>query len=159
MKSKMLLEIAQTYMYHDQSSTAKFVPGLWRPAAALSLCWQHQRPRRHHRLSGQVKTELCSQSWTATCTCTCTMYFKHVWTVQQAYCRATLGWQDVKSLRSKLDFVEEVYQKLTWLPLFSPLSGIRIICEPAVIEWLRLSSLGFVWDSCWHFVAARITYM
>ena len=157
MKSKMLLKIAQTYMYHDQSSTAKFVPGFMATCCCAKPLLAAPKVQKASPTVGTRKTELSSRSWTATCTCICTVYFKHVWTVQQ------LGWQDVRSLRSKLDFVEEVYQKLTWLPLFSPLSGIhvhvRIICEPAVIEWLRLSSLDFVWDTCWHFVAAKITYM
>ena len=113
---------------------------LWQPAATLSLCWQCQRPRRHHQSSGQVKTELASRLWTAIST----QLPMLLWTAQQGYYRTTLGWQDIKSLCSKLDFVEKVYQKLASV---FPVERY-IIRDPEATEQLKH----------WHFIAARITW-
>ena len=35
---------------------------LWQRTATVSLCWQLQRPRRHHRSSRQVKNERTRES-------------------------------------------------------------------------------------------------
>ena len=111
---------------------------LWRPAVMLSPSWQCQRSRRHHRPSGKVKTELSSQSWTLFQT------NRH----PIMYCSTGLlsGYAGVtrcQSLRSKLDFVEKVYKKLTWSPLSPPLSGVIRELADWATDWGWTLSIFF----------------
>ena len=97
-------KIAQTF--HDQASTAMFVPSLWWPADTLSLVGSAKDPegitdhrdkwKQNSRVHHKQLLQTNRQHYYATMLLS---------TVQHPYCRATLGWQDIQSLHSKLDFV------------------------------------------------------
>ena len=137
-------------MFHDQASAAMFVPGFM-----ASCC--HTKPLlavpKAQKASLTIRTSEnrtpLSWSWTAKSNQSPTL----LWIVQLAYCQTTLGWQDVKSLHSQLDFVEIVYHKLTWLPFER--------CCSLTGDWATEAGLWdsiLLWKTCWHFVVARVAW-
>ena len=145
----MLLKIVWTFRDQPICSTANVVPGF------MATCC-HAKPLlavpKAQKASLTIRT-----SENGTLESIMNSYFKPITNATMNCSTGILsGYAGVTSLCSKLDFTEKVYQKLSWLPLSPPLSGV--IREPAATEWLRLSSLNFVWNTCWHFIAARITW-